>query len=340
MNSRLVELEQDPRGRIFLIQVARAAEYATRTGQKHLLNLLREFVKECDDRIRRNEVKRDMMLKFCPDKTFYRSIVLQRQDYYLHQDSSSDIDVEAVGNIQLATVVTLDALRKFMLKPEYGSALLENPNDAQDILAEPDADLWKDGARIGVKFNPESNHFWATKFDALKQVAPSLESRPETVVLPKEDARRIRDYLGLGHFGEGEILALMVFDENTLESEARARRGTDERTEFRFSRPFLFEGVGNHRFYIFEPRESKAWNHALELSAIETERDPFGGPEAVLSSIPCKYVCRIHLLTDLSPPPCVDAEPEIENIMIQQMLEGESFESAVDKVRALLSEQP
>ncbi|WP_300063668.1 hypothetical protein [uncultured Roseobacter sp.] len=338
MVNGLIALEDDPRGRIFLVQIARAVEYADRTDQKHLLNLLREFVRECEDRIRRDEIERDILLKFCPDKTFYRSIVLERQEHYLHQDSSSLITIDADSNVQLATVVTLKALREYMLKPKYGNKLLENPNEAQDTLADPDDDLWQEDARVGVKFDPESNHFWATKFEALEKVAPSLKRHPDTVVLPKNDAGRIRDFLGLGHFGEGETLALMVFDENTMHEEFEAHRNSNSRAEFRFSRPFLFEGVGNHRFYIFEPRESKEWNNALELSAIQTEQDPCGGPEVVLSSIPCKYVRRIHLLSDLSPSPCFDAEPEIENIMIQQMLEDGNFESAVDKVRALLSE--
>lgn len=320
------------------MQVARAVEYAVRTDQYHLVDLLREFLEECEDHVRHTPLKRDNLLKLCPDRTFYRSIVLERQEHYLHQDRATDGGAEAVNNFQLATVVTLNALCTHMLEPDFANDLLQSPFDAHDTLANPDADLWKDGARIGVKYDPQSNHFWATKFGALKHVASSLETHPDRVVLPKEDARRIRDFLGLGHFGGGEVLALLVFDKNMLRAEFDAGLGSDGQAAFRCSRPFLFEGVGNHRFYIFEPREDSAWNNALELSAIETEKDPYGGPEVILSSIPCKYVRRVHLLTDLNASPCVDAEPEIENIMIRQLLDGENFENVVDKVSALLAE--
>lgn len=338
-------LKDEPRGRIFLVQVARAFDYAKQTGKNHLVELLREFVRECDRKVRDDALEIDNFGMICADKSFYRRIVLERQGVYLHQDAPQDLDRHDLRGVQLATVVSFYALRRFMLHEEVSGALPENASlfDIETALSDVGPELWRPDARVGLKHDPESNHFWASRFDALKEVAPSLATRPEKVVLPRRDADRIRDHLGLGHFSETDNLALLVFDEDMLETEFERRTGAGgEGAEFRLSRPFLFEGVGNHRFYIFhsraDPGSERVWNNALELSALTTRGDPCGGPEVVLTSVPCTKVKRLHVLTGLTRSACFEAEAEIERIMIAEMPEDADFDSAVETVLELLDD--
>lgn len=325
-------LQDEPRGRIFIVQVARAVDYADHSGQPHLKELLREFVVECARRVAQNEVHRDKFWKLDSEKTFYEPIIVPDQGRYLHKDTAV-----LEGSPQLATVVSLSALRMHMLDDSLKELEEKDLWGFSDAFTEVDDSTWRQGARVGVKHNKygSSNHFWTTRFEALAALVPDLRNAPSGTILNKEEGETVRNHLGLGHFDEGEALALLVFDEEALERERELdkQRDPDDRV-FQFTRPYLFEGVGNHRFHIFKPEDTTRWNNALELAAIEKIKKPRGGPEAVLTSVPCTYVRRIYLLAGLSEPPCLDAEPAIEEIM----LEGERFGDVVALVQNLLED--
>lgn len=313
------ELMRESRGRIFLVQLARAIDHAQRQNNEELLAHLRAFAIACAARVADGKIYRDNEGELDAERSFYRPIVVEDQDRYLHLDPT-EVDTSA----QLATVVPYSALRKYLLVDDFLRE--DDSNKTIEVkLSKLRAENWKSDAKVGYKADPPTRHFWATTFERLHAVAPSLGKK---IILPRNEAERLRSHLGLGHFGFGVRLAVLIFDRTALTRHTNDGDG-------KVTRPFLFEGVGNHRFHIFDRGDPPGWNHALDLDAIPKKvSSPLGAPEIVVTSMSCREVRRVCVTDGLSPSPCHKQEPEIERIMLDQI--DVPVEAAGDRVRRLL----
>lgn len=307
MNIFIERLKADKRGRILLVQLANAIRDANRIKDVGLVEKLKKFIRECEGQVLNERIEKDEDDAIDPDKSFFRPIIVPSQDDYLHRDPAN-VDLEA----RLVTVITLHALTDHLLKP----GILRQDHPTATIQATLRAlndkgfeDSFKPEARVGAKFSPATNHFWATRYEAAVQVAPSLG---RTEIIPRDEAERLRNFLGLGHLAKDIRLAVLIFDGDSLQ-----RHAVEEAAKI--TRPFIFEGVGNHRFLLTDRASEGGWNHALDLEVIlDPTRTAKGGPEIVLSSISCDEVRRVCVSEGLPNSPCVNREEDILRIMLNK----------------------
>lgn len=327
MKEPLVILCNDPKGRIFLAQLSRAIALSPKALSSRQRLKLHTFISACLNQAESGSIVMHDSGGIDQDKTFFKQLVLPRQKSYFHLDRRK-IDSKA----RMVSLVPLKVLTDDLM-PNGSNALHGSGQDG--TLARAVSNLsgkdFKTNARVGANERKGTNLCWATRYDDVVNVAPSLKRRHG--VVPFEEAQRLRNFLGLGHYGAKTQFAVLIFREDALE-----RHCTDK--EENVTRPFIFEGIGNHRFLLLDQDKKTEWNWALDLEKLETPSlaAPKGGREIVMTSIPCAEIERCKLSEPLDYSPCEKAGADEQILDI--MLAGESLKDAVARIEGFVSEGP
>ncbi|SIS66090.1 hypothetical protein SAMN05421759_102146 [Roseivivax lentus] len=318
-------LLEDRKGKIFLAQLSRAVAQAERAFPPDRTETLRKFIVDCLDAVRDGPLPQQDSGGLDPRAAFYLPIVVPNQDQYFHLDPA-----ELSPDGRLVTLVSLKVLTEDLLPlgKLQGTA---NDADLGIAVAGLTGEDFQPDARVGAGWRLPTNICWASRFDDVVRVAPSLRKRRS--VLPFVEADRLRNYLGLGHYGENTQFVVLMFKANAL-------RAHKEAPGEKVTRPFIFEGVGNHRFTLFD-RDGRAgprgWNHALDLARLEeSEGGPKGGCEIVMTSISCREIERCMMSERLGVSPCEKdgADERILDVMLwdEAQARSETLDAAVRRI--------
>lgn len=310
------QLTDDPNGCILIAQIARAARHRPPGLNRELRDKrIARFVSEIGAQLAANGVRKTKdMINI--DESFAFPILRDRSGDFFHLDQT---EMEIDPDEQLVHVTTWDTFRDYIAGPEMFEAIPEE--GVPDLVASLSGAAFDPATRIGL--NPKRNQdlLWAT---VLKDVLSVVPSAAEKGPMSRADASRLRDFLGLGQRGPETALVLLVF-----RAGAMATHVADPDTKV--TRPFLFEGVGNQRFHLFDYEDGHGWNHAVDLEGIPYAQLRQGAREAVMTSISAAEIERCVLTERPSTPPCVRREEEV----LAAMLGGASLEDAVGVITRL-----
>lgn len=300
----LDELEKCTRGRILLAQIARAIEQA---DTPELNAMLKDYLQRCLVRSTSSQLVRNGDGSLDVTSSLVAPIIFAEPRVWFFADKGS-----LVRRHRLATLVEATTFQ-FLTGTESGTSSELN---ARDVANTTSRDF--EGAKLGPTPRAEKrNIFWATRYDRARQIAPALDGLGP---LPPEQAKQLRDYLGLSHIGSRDAVLLV------LEATAAETHTGD------VSRPFLFDGMDNRCFHIFDRKqELEGWNRALNLAHLEDATVwAEGGPEVVLSSMPATQIERCIFI---GRPPA--AETNDANLL-SFMLNGSSTTTAQNSVKRFM----
>ena len=307
---KLLEL---PDGEIFLAQVARALSQAPTLEREDVETQIVNFIAGCLDKVDRLNQYQQML---GAHGAFYEDLVIPQYTSLFHMDER-----DVAPDAQLATVVTQEVLKKYMLR----KGVL--PRDEASMLRRIgtlSSDDFLDDARVGAGPVKKPQVFWATCLEDILRVVPGAADKS---ILSADEATRLRDFLGLAHRGLNARMVLLIFRPNAL------RRHLDAENT-KVTRPFLFEGASNARFHLFDRDQPHGWNHALDLNAVvDPKLSERGGREIVLSAMRCAEIERCVALEPVFTPPCESRDQKVLEIM----LSGESIEQATHRILEALS---
>ncbi|SMX28195.1 hypothetical protein TRP8649_02310 [Pelagimonas phthalicica] len=301
----------DYRRQILLAQLYNAIECLPEVGSDEAIEAVRELARDCMVALESSLPPNHLHEKVFTDHVF------PRWNELFHFDERR----EEVSKTQMATLVTRFVLVEYLL-PE---GFLDVDMVTNDDFAELTASDFEPGARVGAQTLERPDLMWATTMQDVINVAPSAKTER---VIPFEEARTLRDHLGLVQRGANAELVLLVFDLDALCNH------TDS-PETQVSRPFIFEGIGNARFHLFDHQTHAPWNRALNLAAVKDPGTmPEGGREIVMTSVPCSAVERCIPLEVLDEPPCTGREKVVVDIMMRQ----QSIDVAKQRITQFLKE--
>lgn len=287
------ETETDYRRQILIAQLYNAIERLPETNTEAAANAVRDLVRRC-----MGTLDAPLPAEKLHEQVFTDHVFPRWGDLFHFDDRR-----EEIGKAQLATLITRFVLIEHLLPKGY----LDPEMTTHDDIAELTGADFRPDARVGAPSEERPDLMWATTMEDVEAVAPNAK---HGTVIPFDEARDLRNHLGLGHRGARAELVLLVFRADAL---------CEHKDSAQVSRPFIFEGIGNSRFHLFDPDLHAPWNRALNLEAAK-ERDmkPEGGREIVMTSIPCSAVERCVSLEVLNDPPCTGCEKAVVDIMMQR----------------------
>lgn len=301
----LDELDACERGRIVVAQIARAISQA---NTPELEAKLKDYLLRCSQQcgaaplIRKSDGTLDVMANLVAP------IVFDEPPHVWFFSDKADVERRHT----LATLVEANTFRFLTGITSSASAEL----NASDVANTTSRDF--EGAKLGpTRQAPKRNIFWATRFEKALEIAPAIQG---SGTLPTEQAKRLRDYLGLSHLGSVDAVLLV------LEADAA------ETHDGEVCRPFLFDGIGNPCFHLFD-RNARlgGWNCAFNLAHLDDEANAAeGAPEVVLSSMPATRVQRCVLV---GKPPTIALE---DADVLSFMLGDVSYAAAKEAVRMFM----